>query len=109
MEILGDGIVSAAAGLTGDLVATACAKAGDAQEAKKQGLGKTNRGVRGNILSNAGSVSNLAVQLVLVDAVGGCGLADVAGTAGEHELVGDAILLGVEQVGAMRKLVEDTV
>lgn len=81
----------------------------DAQEANKKRLGGTNRGVRGHILSNTGSVSNLAVQLVLVDAVGGCGLADVAGTAGEHELVGDAVLFGVEQVRAMRGLVRDTV
>lgn len=100
MIILGDRIVCAATGLTGNLLATAGAEAGDAKEAKN-GLGGTNRGVRGNILSDTGSVSNLAVELVLVDAMGGGGLADMAGAAGEHELVGDAVLLGVEQVGAM--------
>lgn len=104
MIILGDRIVCAATGLTGYLLATAGAKAGDAKEAKN-GLGGTNRGVRGNILGDTGSISNLAVEFVLVDAVGGGGLADVAGAAGEHELVGDAVLLGVEQVRAMTWLV----
>jgi hypothetical protein len=102
--ILGDRIVCAATGLTGDLFATAGAEAGDAKEAKN-GLGGTNRGVRGNILGDTSSITNLAVEFVLIDAVGGCGLADVAGTAGEHELICDAVLLGVEKVGAMTRLV----
>lgn len=103
MGILGNRIIGVATGLTGDLIATAQAKARNVQEEAKDGLRETNRGVRGNILSDTSSISNLAVELVLVDAVGGSGLADVTGAAGEHELVGDAVLLGVEQVGAIEE------
>lgn len=41
------------------------------------------------------------MEVVLVDTVGGGRLADMAGPAGEHQLVVDPILLGVEQVGAL--------
>lgn len=42
----------------------------------------------------------MAVELVLIDTVGTGRFTDMAGAAGEHELVGGAVLLGVKQVGA---------
>jgi hypothetical protein len=59
----------------------------------------TNRRVRSNVLSHARGISNLTVQVVLVDTVGGCRLANVTGAAGVQQLVVDAILLGVQEVG----------
>lgn len=59
----------------------------------------TNRGVGANILSDAGSVTDLTVELVLVHTVGSGGFTDMAGAAGEHQLIGDAVFLGVEKVG----------
>lgn len=83
------------------LSSTAGAKSGKRKKAtrKKTWVG-TNRGVRADILSNPRSVADLTVERVLVNAVGRSRLADVAGTAGEHELAGNAVFLGVEQVGA---------
>lgn len=45
------------------------------------------------------------MEMVLVDTVRGGRLADMAGTAREHQSVVDAIFLGVEQVGAVEKSV----
>lgn len=81
------------------LLSTAGAKAGNGKKTKRKSW-ETNRGVGANILSDPGSVADLAVELVLVDAVGASGFADVAGAAGKHELVGDTVFLGVEQIGA---------
>lgn len=84
----------------------ATAEAGDflaAMRAKSREGGvawETNRRVRADILRDTGSVAHLTVEFVLVDAVGAGGLADVAGAAGEHQLIGSTILFGVEQVGA---------
>lgn len=44
------------------------------------------------------------MELVLVDTVRGGRLADVTGAASEHELVGSAVFLRVEQVGAVHLL-----
>ena len=61
---------------------------------------ETNRGVGAHILGDTGGITDLAVELVLVDTVGTGRFADMAGAAGEHELVGGAVLLGIKQVGA---------
>lgn len=79
-----------------DLIAAKKAKA-------RQDVRETNRGVRTDVCGDTGGIADLAVQLVLVDAVGGGFLADVAGAAGEHEFVGGAVLLGVEQVRTRRR------
>ena len=47
----------------------------------------------------------MAVELVLIDTVGTGRFTDMAGAAGEHELVGGAVLLGVKQVGAGNLLI----
>lgn len=44
------------------------------------------------------------MKVVLVDTVGRSRLADMAGAAREHQLVIDAVLLGVEEVGALETL-----
>lgn len=88
--------------LTGDFLAAASAESRDAHQTGEEELGATNRGIRGHVLGHTGGVSDLAVELVLIDTVRGGRLADVAGAASEHQLIGNAILLGIEQVGAMR-------
>lgn len=74
---------------TGDLLATIGAKPRD-----------TNRWIRCHVLSDTGSVSDLVVEFVLVDTIRGRGLADLAGSAGEHQRVVDAVFLWIEKVGA---------
>lgn len=44
------------------------------------------------------------MEVVLVDTVRRGRLADMAGAAREHQLVIDAVLLGVEQIGALETL-----
>ena len=61
--------------------------------------GETNRRVISDILCHTGGVADLAAEFVLVDAVGGRGLADMAGSACEHEAVVDAVFFRVKQVG----------
>lgn len=46
------------------------------------------------------------MEVVLVDTVGRGRLAHMAGAAGEHQLVIDAVLLGVEKVGALETLAD---
>lgn len=65
---------------------------------------ETNRGVRGNILSHASSVSNLTVELVLIYTVRGRILADMAGATGIFEHLIYGVFLWVEQVGAIETL-----
>jgi hypothetical protein len=43
------------------------------------------------------------MEMVLVNTVRGRRLANMASTAGEHQLVVDTVLLRVEQVGAIEK------
>lgn len=78
--------------------------AGDRDTAEKaktrQDSRETNRGVGTDVRSDTSGVANLAVQFVLVDAVGCRVLADVTGAAGEFKSVGFAVLLGVEKVRA---------
>ena len=62
---------------------------------------ETNRRIRSDILGHTSGISDLSAELVLVNAVGGCGLADMAGSAGEHQPVVDAVFLRVEQVGTV--------
>lgn len=69
--------------------------------ARTQFVRSRKRGVGANILSDAGSVTDLTVELVLVHTVGSGGFTDMAGAAGEHQLIGDAVFLGVEKVGAL--------
>lgn len=84
-----------------ELISTASAESRERKKTKRRKrTWETNRGVGADILSNTRSVADLTVELVLVDAVGSGRFADVAGAAGEHELVGNAVFLGVEQVGA---------
>jgi hypothetical protein len=69
-----------------------------AKKAKAVDKGKpweTNRGVGAHILGDTGGITNLAVELILVDTVGAGGFTDMAGAASEHELVGGTVLLGV--------------
>lgn len=40
------------------------------------------------------------MEMVLVNTVRGRRLANMASTAGEHQLIVDTVLLGIEQVGA---------
>lgn len=63
-------------------------------------VGSWERRIRSHILSHTSSITNLAMEVVLVDTVGRGRLAHMAGAAGEHQLVIDAVLLGVEKVGA---------
>lgn len=64
-------------------------------------FGATNRGIQSDVLSDTSSVTDLALQHVTVNAVGG-GLDGVlAGTAGVHELASILVLLGVQHVGAL--------
>lgn len=65
--------------------------------------GVTNRRVLGHVLDVAGSLGDLLLEGVAVDAGGGGRLAVLAGTAGEHEHVAGGVLFGVEHVGAGRK------
>lgn len=58
------------------------------------------RWIRCHVLSDTGSVSDLVVEFVLVDTIRGRGLADLAGSAGEHQRVVDAVFLWIEKVGA---------
>lgn len=62
---------------------------------------ETNRRIRSDILGHTSGISDLSAELVLVNAIGGCGLADMAGSAGEHQPVVDAVFLRVEQVGTV--------
>lgn len=62
----------------------------------------TNRGIRRHILSDTGSIADLAMEMVLINTVRRSRLADMASAAGEHQLVVDTILLRVEQVGAIK-------
>lgn len=79
-----------------ELVSTAGAKSRERKKTRrKKKTWETNRRVGADILSNPRSVADLTVELVLVDAVGSGRFADVAGAAGEHELVGNAVFLGV--------------
>ena len=63
---------------------------------------ETNRRIRSDILSHTGGISDLSAEFVLVDAIGGGRLADVARAAGEHQAIIDAIFLRVQQVRAMQ-------
>lgn len=61
-------------------------------------LRETNRRIRSHILSDTRSISHLAVQLVLVDAVRTGRFADVAGATCKHQAVVDTVFLRVQQV-----------
>lgn len=63
-------------------------------------LRETNRRIRSHILSDTRSISHLAVQPVLVDAIRTGRFADVAGAAGKHQAVVDTVFLWVQQVRA---------
>jgi hypothetical protein len=83
---------------TCDLISTTQTKPRNDTELAK-GFGITNRRIRADILSDTSGGADLAVELVLVHTVGTGRFSDMTGTASEHELVGVAILLWVEQVG----------
>ena len=68
---------------------------------------ETNRRIRSHILSHTRSVSHLTVQLVLVNAVRSGLLADVAGSAREHQTVVDTVFFWIKQVGAVKNLLVD--
>lgn len=65
---------------------------------------ETNRGVRGDILSHASSVSNLTVKLVLIYTVRGGILTNMAGATGKFKHLVYGVFLWVEQVGAIGPL-----
>lgn len=77
--------------------------AGDLLSTKQTKTRETNRRIGSNVLGHTGSIADLSVQFVLVDAVGASGFSDVAGATGEHKAVVGAVFLGVEQVGARNK------
>jgi hypothetical protein len=86
-----------AANTAGDLLPAAQTESDKKIERAKR-FGVTNRRVGANILGDTGSGADLAVELVLVDTVGTGGFSDMTGTTGKHELVGDTVLLRIEQV-----------
>jgi hypothetical protein len=89
--------------LVGDVAADV---AGEDITAKSTKRRNTNRWIRSHILSNTGGVTDLAMEVVLINTVRGCGLADMAGTARKHQLIVGSILLGVQQVGAIGEVSE---
>lgn len=68
---------------------------------------ETNRRIRSHILSHTRSISHLTVQPVLVNAVRSGLLADVAGSAREHQTVVDTVFFWIKQVGAVKNLLVD--
>lgn len=74
-------------------------EAGDLIPTMGTEIRETNRRIRSHILSHTRSVSHLAVELVLVDAVRSSRFADVAGSTGKHQTVVNAVFFGVKQVG----------
>lgn len=86
-------------GEAGDFVPAEGAKSREGGVARE-----TNRRVGADILRDTSSVAHLAVEFVLVDAVRAGRFTDVAGAAGEHQLIGGTILLGIKQVGAKKNV-----
>lgn len=64
-------------------------------------FGATNRGIQSDVLSDTSSITDLALQHVTVNTVGGGFDGVLAGTAGVHELAGVLVLLRVQHVGAL--------
>lgn len=70
-------------------------------------LGVTNRRILSDVFDVAGSLGDLFLERVAVDACGGRGLAVLARAAGEHEKVTCGVFFGVEHVRAVNMLVRE--
>lgn len=64
--------------------------------ATQETYGKTNRGIGAHILRYTSCFTNLAVELVLKDTVGGRGLIDMASPAGKNERIRRSVFFWVE-------------
>jgi hypothetical protein len=71
-----------------------------AESAEIRDIGETNRWILADVLGDAGGLTDCIAELVAEDAGGGSVFVEVAGSAGELELVVCPVLLRVEHIGA---------